>query len=84
MLAGKSRAKKCHLQIFCLSPPPLSQALLGWWQHMHSKYKLCSKKKWLTGGHGEHGSGKDQPGLIAAAIRLTESRDLAHWRPNPA
>lgn len=52
---------------------------------MHGKYRLCrEKKKVFWGGCGEHSSGKDQPGLIAAAIRLTESRDLAHWRPNPA
>lgn len=45
----------------------------------------ASKKKSLTGeGCGEHGSVKDKPGLIAAAIRLTGSPDLAHWRPNPA
>lgn len=46
---------------------------------------FAGKKKYpYDGVGGGHSSGKDQPGLTAAAIRLCESRDLAHCRPNPA
>lgn len=84
----EEQSNKWHVQIFCLSPPLLGQTPPG----SQGRGNICmantsfakKKKVCWRGGCGEHSSGKDQPGLIAAAIRLTESRDLAHWRPNPA
>lgn len=85
MLAGKSRAIKVASADSLPFPSSARPGSAGQGGTYAWQIQALQQKKCLMGGaRGEHGSGKAQPGLIAAAIRLAESRDLAHWRPNPA